>query len=761
MSRLLLMTALFSRVARQGIALLFIVLVSLPFIPATAQNVSTNQLLKQMIAIAADNGGVGHTEELNALKQQIEALPKPQRGNRTVARKANDQGLQAFKMEQHEQARQFWQTAYQADPSDVEIADNLGLVSLKLGDLPQALKMLSITLGLSPGRSSTWANLAEYFALQGKPEQAVACYALVFHFSSNQDRTRNFLQQRASSADTPQVRQAAQQALQLALIQGGGVEVPGDRAENGGSNEDSLDAPLPMAAPAVPPVSATAPAVADTAPVSAPAVAAPTVPSVLAAAPAVVTPAPMSAPPVAASATPPASVPSAVSVEAPPQAPREPVQQAQNAVSSPGSASSTNGVQTVVMDGLGTDVPSAAQNAAQNALTNVVGSFMDSTKQLEKRVEIQEGIRSQTSRIDTNIKEYSQGSIQGFEILGTSEQAGLIKVTAKVTVRIDDFKAYIKKLAEGKAAVDGGLFASLSTEGKQKENLEKIVIDLIIPVAKGEVSRFDVGKPVSLDEAKKAIDQLYLKTMSKFGNSNYQYKQIDNLRKQMPGYVDNFLKSYHQKMIVYVPVTVTIDPSFYENLRKTLENTASRKKKYKYKFGSCENEFNGYYECKQDLDVLIGIVGVQESPLIGDVYTLKGAGVSLTKKFPWFAVGTNFGDAIERGDYSFKKIAPHLEIEIVDNNQQMIQSFDVSFRAVYDHKDGIMLVDDLVSGGSGHSSISGLPWSLLINSHVCSIKEFPLIIPKREFGILLALDESTLKKANDIKVSLVPPPESR
>ncbi len=60
--------------------LLVLVFGSLPFSTATAQD-SAIGLLKQMIAIAADNGGVGRAEELNALKQQIAALPKPARGD--------------------------------------------------------------------------------------------------------------------------------------------------------------------------------------------------------------------------------------------------------------------------------------------------------------------------------------------------------------------------------------------------------------------------------------------------------------------------------------------------------------------------------------------------------------------------------------------------------------------------------------------------------------------------------------------------------
>ncbi|MFL6353559.1 MAG: hypothetical protein ACJ74Z_17145 [Bryobacteraceae bacterium] len=64
-------------------------------------------------------------------------------------------------------------------------------------------------------------------------------------------------------------------------------------------------------------------------------------------------------------------------------------------------------IKTVVAEGIGTDPQNAAQDAAQNALTNVVGSFIDANKQLEKHSEIRDGIRSQTTHIRTDVKEYS------------------------------------------------------------------------------------------------------------------------------------------------------------------------------------------------------------------------------------------------------------------------------------------------------------------------------------------------------------------
>ncbi|RUQ39248.1 MAG: tetratricopeptide repeat protein [Candidatus Competibacteraceae bacterium] len=199
---------------------LFIAFGSLPLSTATAQD-SAIGLLKQMIAIAADNGGVGRTEELNALKQQIAALPKPARGDKQKAQIANDNGLAAYKAGQYEQAKEYFLSAYQADPADAEIAGNLALVYLKLGDSKKVIETLTVALSLAPDRAFLWVNLATYFALQNQQREAVACYALTFHFSQNQNKTRELLQKLATNnPDQPQVQQAAQQALQLSLIQG-------------------------------------------------------------------------------------------------------------------------------------------------------------------------------------------------------------------------------------------------------------------------------------------------------------------------------------------------------------------------------------------------------------------------------------------------------------------------------------------------------------------------------------------------------------
>lgn len=160
-----------------------------------------------------------------------------------------------------------------------------------------------------------------------------------------------------------------------------------------------------------------------------------------------------------------------------------------------------NELKTVISEGIGRDTAEAAQNAAQNALTNIVGSFIDSKTELEKKVQIQEGLKQQTKSIKTDIKEYSQGVIQKFEIINVTNVDGFFKVSAKVTVRVDDFKVYIKKMAEVKIEVDEGLFAEIKTENKQKLNSSSLIYEkILLPLIKGDGLIFSASAPKPLSQ---------------------------------------------------------------------------------------------------------------------------------------------------------------------------------------------------------------------------------------------------------------------
>jgi tetratricopeptide (TPR) repeat protein len=160
------------------------------------QESSAIQLLKQMIYIASDNGGSQHLDELNAIRNQIDKIQKPQKASRekhSKARKSNDIGLIKYKDKKYEEAKKYFLSARKYDPSDVEIANNLASTYSKLGEYDQAINEISSALEISPARSIAWADLADIFAVQDKPKQAVACYSLALHFSRNQDKTRDWL----------------------------------------------------------------------------------------------------------------------------------------------------------------------------------------------------------------------------------------------------------------------------------------------------------------------------------------------------------------------------------------------------------------------------------------------------------------------------------------------------------------------------------------------------------------------------------------
>ena len=158
-------------------------------------------------------------------------------------------------------------------------------------------------------------------------------------------------------------------------------------------------------------------------------------------------------------------------------------------------------VQTVVAEGMGSTIESAVQNAAENALKQVVGTFVDTNTQIERRTQISEGLRSETRNIRRDMREYSQGSIQGFEVLDNRMDGAIHRVTAKVAVRVDDFKVYVKKLTEGEAAVGRGLFAQLATEEKNTQSASQLLAKNIFePLITGEVIRFKIQSPMKAED---------------------------------------------------------------------------------------------------------------------------------------------------------------------------------------------------------------------------------------------------------------------
>ena len=208
---------------------------------------------------------------------------------------------------------------------------------------------------------------------------------------------------------------------------------------------------------------------------------------------------------------------------------------------------------SVVASGLGGDLEGAVQNAAENALVQVVGSFVDSSRSSQKRTEINNSIREQVKTVSSTVSEYSQGSIKSIEVLEVDIEDGLTRVTANVTIRADEFEAYIKKDALGEATVNKGLInksilAQQEQAQAQSEGLKEIIVDRILADAQSlKVHDVEVGQLNLVSDP--ALDV--------------------NIRKFM---TDN--KMALHEFLLRLPVKVTLSGAFFKNATETMERTA-------------------------------------------------------------------------------------------------------------------------------------------------------------------------------------------
>jgi uncharacterized protein len=369
-------------------------------------------------------------------------------------------------------------------------------------------------------------------------------------------------------------------------------------------------------------------------------------------------------------------------------------------------------VQTVIVEGLGIDIQSAAQNAARNALTNVVGSLIDTQSMLNKRTQIEDGIRTQTKAITSSIKEYSQGSIQSFEILDTKTEGGLYRVSAKVSVRIEDFRAYIKKLAEGETAVEASLFTRSAIQNDQTRNKVDLINDLLRPLISGEVIRFDVEKPTALSESKYKGGDAQL-------NSIIQKNGIEN--------------------VFLIKVNASIDPSFLQNMRRVIQETSSAhvsliNNPNRQSCGKSASTFN------PQLDTMFAFYGTGfnlggmpiDPNSIVDIYMTKGVASKLDK-LPW---GHPWN------------ISTSLEVAVLGDNAQVLQRERFGASSTSNLK---------LFRNDGHSQ--DIPWVFATYRDVCETSSFSArgvaIVESRSYTLAIAINKNALQQAKKIVVRLI------
>ena len=215
-------------------------------------------------------------------------------------------------------------------------------------------------------------------------------------------------------------------------------------------------------------------------------------------------------------------------------------------------------IKTVTASGFGTTIETAAQNAAENALIQVVGSFIDADTQIKKQAEIRNGVIKKTKIIKKDIQDYSQGSIKYFEILNIDDNGSIYNVTARVDVRIDDFKVYIKQLATNTTQFNKDLYTSIQVEKSNKKEREELLNKVIFPIKNGEVIDVKRGTQQILEDfsgLQCKIDDDYLKCPNNSIN----------------------VKNFSKRGTFVIPYIFEVKENFLKNSLAILENTADEK----------------------------------------------------------------------------------------------------------------------------------------------------------------------------------------
>lgn len=149
----------------------------------------------------------------------IEAQPKPAKGDRKGARELNEKALQILRSGEPVGAIAILRQAVAADPSDQEVINNLAYAYLQAEKFSEAEQALGSTLLLAPRRSSAWANLGYLYAKTNDIPTAVSAFQHAYRFSSNQNKTIEFLHKQEDDQDS-RVREAAQLTVAALNAQG-------------------------------------------------------------------------------------------------------------------------------------------------------------------------------------------------------------------------------------------------------------------------------------------------------------------------------------------------------------------------------------------------------------------------------------------------------------------------------------------------------------------------------------------------------------
>jgi hypothetical protein len=130
-------------------------------------------------------------------------------------------------------------------------------------------------------------------------------------------------------------------------------------------------------------------------------------------------------------------------------------------------------------------------------------------------------------------------------VLDVLDDGGLMRVTAEVSVRVEDFKRYIKTGVLAEKKVRKGLLSKIKIKKKQNSS----IVDLVVNKVLKDLSTYQVVTPIINGEIEEVTD-LDILTRVGVGNKGY---------------------------VIKIPIKSTINPEFLENITRILDETAKNK----------------------------------------------------------------------------------------------------------------------------------------------------------------------------------------
>ena len=386
-------------------------------------------------------------------------------------------------------------------------------------------------------------------------------------------------------------------------------------------------------------------------------------------------------------------------------------------------------VSATIATGIGATLEEASKNAAENALTNIVGSFIDRETLLQKRTEIRDGILEKTKTLTVESRDYSQGTIKSFEVIDFINKNNIFKVTARVSVYIDDFRAYIKELASDSQIMDTGLFAQISADAKNDKNSLKIFESIVLPLLTGEVAKIKTGTPMRLSE--------YLKKIR--ASESYQSKRARDFFRYA---------SYNQRTSIALPMTISIKENFLENMNIKLANISTKMQEVN---SSRFPEYALKNQSERD-DLKIGVANIETNTK--KIYTIKNLEKIIDETYNVATHPLNIRTN-SSGSLNNKKINPFysfIVVELLDDDGVVIaqQGFWGTNKGDNNEEIGILCVDEVY--GRYMSSCLGRPVSLY-RQGTGAVR---YIASQKQFIIILNLTPDKLSKVKKVNVKYQP-----